>query len=46
MMPEEKVRRELHKDTVCCFDQISEARPNKTGIVHPLTSQLTKHLIS
>ena len=34
----EKARWELHKDAVCCFEQILEAAPHKTAIVRPLTS--------
>ena len=35
--------RELHEDTVCYFEQILEAAPNKTVAVWPLTSHLTNH---
>ena len=36
-----KARQELHKNTVCCFEQILEATPNKTAVVWTLTSHLT-----
>ena len=32
-----KVRGKLHKDAVCCFEQVLEATPHKTAAVHPLT---------
>ena len=40
-MPKEKATCKLHKDAVCCFEQILEVALNKT--VGPLTSYLTNH---
>ena len=37
----EKARWELHKDTVCCFEQILEESPHKTVTVQSLISLLT-----
>ena len=31
--PWENIRWELHKDAACCFEQILEAAPYKTGTV-------------
>ena len=41
--PWEKARWTLHKDAMCCFEQILEATPNKTVTVEPLASQLKNH---
>ena len=38
----EKVRWELHKDGVCCFQQILEAAPHQTAAIQPFT-YLTNH---
>ena len=34
---------ELHKDAVCCFEQILVAAPYKTAAVWPLASHLTNY---
>ena len=39
---EKKTWWELHKDVACYFEQIMEAASNKTAIVRPLDSHLTK----
>ena len=39
----EKARWELHKDTMCCFEQNLEAMTHRTAAVKPLTSHLTNH---
>ena len=44
-MLEAKARWELHKDAVCCFEQILEAAPHKTATVLPPASHLTSHPI-
>ena len=44
-MQGEKARWELHKNTMCYFEQIQEIRPNKTAAVQPLTSHYTNHPI-
>ena len=36
-----KAKRELHKNTVCCLEQIPEVTPYKTADVRSLTSHLT-----
>ena len=33
-------KQELHKNAVCCLEQILEATPNKTAAVQPITSHL------
>ena len=39
----QKVRWELHKDVVCCFEQILEAAPHKTAAVWPFASHLSNN---
>ena len=36
------MRLELHKDIVCCFEQILEGEPYKTSAVELLVTNLTK----
>ena len=38
----EKARWELHKDAVCCFEQILEAALQKTAAIWPLTSPISQ----
>ena len=40
VMHQEKAIWELHKNAMCCFEQILEVTPNKTD-VQPLMSHLT-----
>ena len=39
----EKAIWELHKNVMCCFEQILEATPHKTLAIRPLTSHLTNY---
>ena len=39
----EKVTWELHKNVMCCFEQILEAASHKTAVVWLLNSHLTSH---
>ena len=41
-VPGEKARWELHKDAVCCFEQILETTPNKTPTPTPHLNYLSK----
>ena len=40
---EEKGSWELHKNSICGFEQILLTAPNKTAVVRPLTSHLINH---
>ena len=40
---EEKARWELHKNAMCCFQQIFEPKLHKRAAVWPLTSHLKNH---
>ena len=40
----QKTKWELQKNTTCCFEQILEATPYKTGTAWLLASYLTNHL--
>ena len=42
-MPGEKARWVLHKDAVCCFEQILKPAPYKTAAVWPLNFHLINH---
>ena len=39
----EKARLELHKNAMCCFEQILEAVPHKTAALRALISCLKKN---
>ena len=39
----QKTIRELHKNSMCCFEHILEATPHKTAAPWPLTSHLKNH---
>ena len=38
------MEKKLHKNAMCCFEQILEAIPHKTAVVWPLTSHLTSKI--
>ena len=36
----EKAKKKLHKDTMCCFEQIIEAAPHETAALPPISQAM------